>query len=361
MAMLMSNDPLAFGMPTYSPPPPVPGGTVMVCHGLDRATVVDPDVGGSSVCGSPAGPDYFPTWGELNYAGKEFLNIQNLGDVGDWPCFSRYYVTFPLDDLPSGKVIISATLTLYQWGNAGEGCDPGPQPSLIQVLTVGQDWDESTLTWNNAPLAVENVALAWADVFPDWPGEPRRWDVSGAVAEAYAAERPLRLSLYESDWAYHSGKYFHSSDTDDWNENRRPTLTVTWGRAVAELAKTAVPSFGDQGNPITYTLSFLGTGNTLTLTDTLPLGVSAPGSFELAGTSVTPTYNSGEHRLTWSDDPVPGQEVTIRYAVTITTSGHQALVNTAELSEAGGDTSTATATVIANPYQAYLPLVLKGN
>ena len=184
--------------------------------------------------------------------------------------------------------------------------------------------------------------------------------MSGAVAEAYAAGTPLRLSLYESDWAYHSGKYFHSSDTDDWNENGRPTLTVTWGRAVAELEKTAVPSSGDQGNPITYTLSFLGTGNTLTLTDTLPLGVSAPGSFELAGTSVTPTYG-GQHRLMWNDDPVPGQEVAIRYAVTTTASDHQALVNTAELSEAGGDTSTATATVIANPYQAYLPLVLKGN
>jgi len=352
---------LAFGMPTYSPPPAVPGGTVTVRHGLDGATVVDADVGGSSVCGGPAWPDYFPTWGDLNYAGKEFLNIQNLGDVGDWPCFSRYYVTFPLDALPSGKVIISATLTLYQWGNAGEGYDPGPQPSLIQVLTVGQDWDESTLTWNNAPLALENVAAAWADVFPDWPGEPRRWDVSRAVAEAYAAERPLRLALYESDWAYHSGKYFHSSDTGDWNENRRPTLTVTWGRAVAELAKTAVPSSGDQGNPITYTLSFLGTGNTLTLTDTLPVGVSWNGILGWDGTSVAPTYDSDHHHLTWSGTPSLGQEVIISYTVTITTGDRQALVNTAELSEAGGDTSTATATVIANPYQAYLPLVLKGN
>jgi len=32
--------------------------------------------------------------------------------------------------------------------------------------------------------------------------------------------------LYEADSAYHSGKYFTSSDTGDWNEAGRPTLQV---------------------------------------------------------------------------------------------------------------------------------------
>jgi len=355
---------LAFGMPTYNPLPAVPSGTVTVRHGLDGATVVDADVGGSSTCGQPAWPDYFPTWGEFNYAGKTQPNIQNQGDVADWPCFSRYYVTFPLEALPSGKVIISATLTLHLFGSAGEGYDPGPKPSLIQVLTVAEDWDEATLTWNNAPLAAENVAAAWVDPVDSYagtPGIPWQWDVSRAVAEAYAAGTPLRLALYEADSAYHSGKYFWSSDTDDWNKEGRPTLTVTWGHAVADLQKTAVPSFGVQDDPITYTLSFPGTGNTLTLTDTLPSGVSSPGNFELEGTTVTPTYDSGQHRLTWSDAPSAGQEVTIGYTVTITTGDHQALVNTAELSEAGGEPTTVTTTVIANYYLSYLPLILREN
>ena len=42
---------------------------------------------------------------------------------------------------------------------------------------------------------------------------------------------PVRLALYEADWAYHSGKYFYASDTGDWNAEGRPTLTVTWGQA----------------------------------------------------------------------------------------------------------------------------------
>jgi hypothetical protein len=353
---------LAFGTPTYNPQAAVRGGTVTIRQGLEGATVVDADVGGSSVCGQLAAPAYFPTWGELNYAGKEFLNIQNQIDVADWPCFSKYYVTFPLDTVPTEKVIMSATLTLHLFGSAGAGWDPGPHPSLIQVLTVGQDWDESTLTWNNAPLAQENVSATWVDPVDEYtgpPGIPYEWDVSRAVADAYTLGTPLRLALYEADFAYHSGKYFHSSDVGDWNAEARPTLAITWGRAVPGLSKIAVPASGDQGVPITCTLSFFGTGNTLTLTDTLPLGLGAPGHFELEGTSVTPTYASGQRRLMWSDTLSVGHKVAIRYTAIITAGGRQALVNTAELSEIDGKPSVAAATIIANPELIYLPMILK--
>lgn len=355
---------LAFGSPTYEPPPAVPGSTVTVRQGLEGATVLDADVGGSSVCGQQAAPDYFTTWGDLNYAGKEFVNIQNQVDVADWPCFSRYYVTFPLDAVPADRVIVSATLTLHLWGGAGEGWDPGPQPSLIQVLTVGREWDESTLTWNNAPLAIENVSATWVepvDEYAEPPGIPYKWDVSGPAAEAYARGEPVRLALYEADTAYHSGKYFHSSDVGDWNAEARPTLSVTWGRAIADLNKVAAPTSGNQGTPIAYTLTFFGSGTALTLTDTLPLGVGTPGNFELEGTTVTPTYDSNQHHLTWSDTPKLGQEVAIRHTTIITTGDHRVLVNTAELSEAGGESSTATATVIGNPYCVYLPSALRGD
>jgi len=40
---------------------------------------------------------------------------------------------------------------------------------------------------------------------PPRPGVPRHLGRSRAVADAYAAGTPLRLALYESDWAYHSG------------------------------------------------------------------------------------------------------------------------------------------------------------
>lgn len=348
---------LRFGTPTYEPLPAIPGDTVMIRDPGDGSTVTDADVGGSTNCGGDAWPDYFPSWGSLNYDGKTVLNVQNLGDIGDWPCFSRIYLTFPLDALPAEKVVISATLTMYQFGNAGAGQDP--QPSLIQILTVDRDWDEATINWNNSPMAVENVAASWADVFPSLPGEPREWDLSRAVAQAYAAGTPLRLALYESDWAYHSGKYFRSSEMNVYEAYMRPTLRVTWGEPVAKVDKSAYPSSGQQGEPITYTLRFLGTDRTLYLTDTLPSGLGTPALLSYDGPPGDPVYDPSQHHLTWSGTPALGEEVTIRYSATILATSPQALRNVAELNEAGIGTSTDQVLVIANPHHVFLPLVTR--
>jgi hypothetical protein len=118
------------------------------------------------------------------------------------------------------------------FSTAGGG-DYGPPPdSFIQVLTVAEDWDESTLNWNNAPLAKENISGTW--VYP--PDEPTpgylpfHWDVSRAVAEAYELGEPLlRLALYSVDGERHSGKYFWSSDFN--SANPRPTLQVAIGKS----------------------------------------------------------------------------------------------------------------------------------
>ncbi len=226
---------LNFGVPGYTPPAATPGGGVaMIRHKLNGITVSDAAVGGYAVCG--AGTDYWTQWGDTRESfysvDHDRFNVQNQSDIADWPCFSKYYVTFPLSSLPASKIVISATLKLYQIGNAGEGWTPGPQPSFIQILTVDRAWDEATLTWNNAPLASENITGTWVDPlpsFPGWPGVPRQWNVSRAVAKAYAIGQPLRLAVYSADEPYHSGRYFSSSDVADWDEVGRPTLIVTWG------------------------------------------------------------------------------------------------------------------------------------
>ncbi len=173
--------------------------------------------------------DIWSQWGEKNYAGQTQVNVQNQEDVADWPCYSKYYITFPLDSVPSNKAIISSTLTMYQFGNAGQGWNPGPLPSYIQVFTVTQDWSQTALNWNNAPLASENVGGAWVNplnTLPPWPGIPITWDVTRAAAAAYASGQPLRLVLYSADTARHSGKYFYSSSADP---QARPWLQVIWG------------------------------------------------------------------------------------------------------------------------------------
>ncbi len=234
---------LAFGTrPNPTHPVPPSASTYTIRHKLSGMTVKDAMVGGGATCGSGLA-DFFSQWGATNYAQSTTLVTQNQSDVADWPCFSRVYVDFPLDSLPRGKTVVGASLTVYQFG----GSDPSAaEPSLVQVMTVAEPWDEGTITWNNAPLAAENVGEAWVDPIPTmlpWPGAARTWNITWAVTQAYEAGQPfLRLALYEADSAYHSGKYFTSSDTGDWNEAGRPTLRVTLGDrgSVPPLAPTNV-------------------------------------------------------------------------------------------------------------------------
>jgi hypothetical protein len=215
---------LHFGLPVYSPPPASQGGTATILNGVNGAVVTDAHVGGHSICGT--GLDYWTEWGNANYAGYPQVVVQNQSDLADWPCFSRYYITFPLDAIPDGKVILSAQLIMHHFGNS----DPSQAPtSVIQVLVHDAAWSEATITWNNGPLAQENLSRAYVDPllsYPGWPGVARTWDVSLAVNRAYQAGGPLRLILYSADAPRHTGKYFYSSDA---GEEGRPTLQVTWG------------------------------------------------------------------------------------------------------------------------------------
>lgn len=226
---------LRFGLPGYGAPPTSTQQTITIRHRLNGVDVPDGMVGGGFTCGD--GLDFWTEWGQKVYYTLEDspgdergdFNVQNQSDIADWPCFSKKYLTFPLDTLPSGRAVVSASLVLHQFGNSDP---PQALPSLIQVMTVKGNWNEATLNWNNAPLASENVGRQWINPLPstaNFPGVPYSIDISRAVAEAYAAGTPLKLALYSSDSAYHSGKYFVSSDTGDWNATGRPTLLVTLG------------------------------------------------------------------------------------------------------------------------------------
>ena len=227
---------LHFGLPSYTPSPLTPAGTVVIRNKLNGAVVPDAAVGGTTGNLCPGDPQYiWNNWANENYGSSSDMNIQNQSDLADWPCFSKYYVNFPLNSIPANKIILSATLTLYHWGNSGTLALA--QPSYIHVYTVDESWNESAITWNTAPLAYENVSQAWVDPAPpcggagqlNWPCTPRSWDLTRAAAEAYQAGKPLSLALYSSDQDYHSGKFFTTSNVDDWDASGRPTLVIKWG------------------------------------------------------------------------------------------------------------------------------------
>jgi hypothetical protein len=222
---------ISFGLPTYSQPPSAATQMMTIRNGLNGASVQDGVVGGNTGCGYPVA-DYWNDWGNLTYPTTRDINIQNQGNTDDWPCFAKYYITFPLDSLPGGKVIVSARLIMHQSGQA-TGFDydpPEAENSLIQVFQVGQDWDIATISWNNGPQAQENVSQAWVGpITLAELGIGREWDVSRVAARAYAAGEPLRLVLYSADYYGPHGKYFYSSTSDDYGGAVRPQLDVVLG------------------------------------------------------------------------------------------------------------------------------------
>jgi outer membrane protein assembly factor BamB len=175
------------------------------------------------------------------------------------------------------------------------------------------------------------------------------YDSAVFQAKAYILEEPYEdLLKYLDVPAFQRGDLFYIQNL------------VAALDAAPPLTKGAVPRLGNQWDAVTYTLSFVGIGATLTLTDTMALGMSGPTGFKLTGTAVTPSYDGDSHQLFWTDSPELNQQVTIIYESTISTEQTAALKNTVQLNEAGQRLIVATATVLANPILTFLPLVPRG-
>jgi hypothetical protein len=344
---------LHFGSAHYHPLPAAPQGTTTIrAASPTDSTVEDAWLGGGGTCGGGhAGGS------EVNHGDDASLFVGSETAPTHFPCFNKSYLRFPLNSIPPGKTIISATLRLHHWGNA----DPNlAQPSWVHLFTIQDAWDEMAIHWNNAPLAQENVAATWINPITGsvpWPGNPYNWDATQAVAEAYAAGRSVSLAIYGSDTAQHSSKYLTSSETGDWNVAGRPTLTVVWGQPVAALSKQVWPRSAKNGDSVTYTLTWLGTGQALTMADTLPDGLGAPGPLNASDGSVS--YDPGARQVRWTGAPTAGQVVTVTIHTSVQIDGPSTLRNTAVLTAEGASTSSDTAVIIVGGYSVHLPLMIK--
>jgi hypothetical protein len=342
-----------FGYASYTPPPAVVSGSTIIRAASETDnTVEDSWMGGGGWCsGGHEGGS------EVNHGAASELFVGTETAPTHFPCFSKSYLRFALDSIPPGKVITSATLTLHHWGNAGESGQA--QPSWVSLFTITDPWQEMVIHWNNAPLAQENISATWIYPllgFPGWPGIPYDWDATQAVAEAYGEGRPANLAIYGSDSEQHSSKYLTSSEVGDWDVEGRPKLTVVWGDPLAAVSKHAAPTRVTNGDTVTYTLNWLGVGQNLTLTDTLPMGLSGPGTLDAS--SGTASYDTGTRQITWVGTPDTGQAVALTYTVTVQVDGPLFLRNTAVLAFSGGE-NTASAVLCVDCYPIYLPNLRK--
>lgn len=275
---------LRFGEVSYAAPAATNQQTVTIKNPptenfpFSSSSIIDTILGGSTNCGDPSlhlPGSYNANWGYYNYGYpphddggniQEYLTVQNQRDPGDWPCFSKYIGTYKLSAIPAGKKIVKATLTLSNYGHSGWS-GQNNYPIFVHILPIDPRdpkaaWEnhpggatgavtQTEVSWNNAPLPAQNIGST-TNPIPNNPDgcvvgttcntaiyctgtghvsdcQKVNFDLSAAVADAYAAGQPLRFFLYTSDFNLSSGEYYISSTRGSWDSQDRPFLTVTFG------------------------------------------------------------------------------------------------------------------------------------
>jgi hypothetical protein len=104
-------------------------------------------------------------------------------------------------------------------------------------------------------------------------------------------------------------------------------------------------------------VSLLGSGNAMTLTNDLPASLSAP--ISTASSSGTISYDATNRRVKWYGTLSAGTPATLTYPVSVLTAARQVIRNTVILTDAVSGSVSSTATLIANGFQIYLPLMRK--
>ena len=142
--------------------------------------------------------------------------------------------------------------------------------------------------------------------------------------------------------------------------DRSASVTVT-GPNLTGSAKLASFGTARSGDVVGYTIVVRNTGGsfpaTVRVTDTLPAGLEyVPGS--LTATSGTPDASSAP-TLKWNGVMSVTPVVTVTFAVSVTAPNAATIVNTATINPGYGSPFGRAAPIVVNPYELFLPLILR--
>jgi hypothetical protein len=131
----------------------------------------------------------------LNFGSEDRIRV---GDGGSLEY--RTYLRFDLSNVPAGKTISSASLVLI--------CNLATIGTPVGAHYLYNDgWDESTITWNNAPVDFNSQATV--HVIND-VGE-QSWTITNDVNDAYNNDKIYSMVLkvegdYSNNWSYFYSK-----------------------------------------------------------------------------------------------------------------------------------------------------------
>jgi len=140
-------------------------------------------------------------------------------------------------------------------------------------------------------------------------------------------------------------------------QNLVTLLEIRGLNAAGDSRKEARPAVLERGDTLTYTLTLIGSGQPMTVTDPIPAGTSyLAGSADVSPDIGTLVTNSSQ--ITWTGTVTEAIPLQLAFRVRVETPLPTAIRNVAKLRLAG-DTSVydLEAVAIANGYHVYLPLM----
>jgi hypothetical protein len=219
-------------------------------------------------------------------------------------------------------------------------------PTTLNRIESGHGCDKNTAT-HYCRYGLD--AFCEAKYYPNdgwwvfWNCTDAPWECSGAYSDGY---RP-RYTIV------HNGSIYYELNGGTIFALRSANA------ASAQIDLQVQPTVCSEGDVLVATLSVLGDGEPLDLTDSLPVGLSEPGPIE--SSIGTAAYDPQRRVVTWNATLDLGQPATIQFPITVTTGGPLALVNTAVVTDAEGHMITDSAVVIVDARQVHLPIVYRSH
>jgi uncharacterized repeat protein (TIGR01451 family) len=138
-------------------------------------------------------------------------------------------------------------------------------------------------------------------------------------------------------------------------------LALAIRASTTEPNKTLTPpvSVADYGDVLTYTITLVGTGVPMTVTDSIPTGtIYVPGSVRQMPEGVG-TLNAGAEQIKWSGILTEDFSLDITFGITVTVTELSVIRNSATVDDGTASYELSADDVIVNSLEVYLPIILR--
>jgi len=183
--------------------------TLLIAFGNFAVGAGETAILGSTVTFNPNNDAYVDQENpDINYGTSTKLIMDNIG--------RKYsYLKFDISTIPSEMIITSANL--YLWCDARQG---GGFTRIYAYSVENDNWDETTITWNNKPDAVTFLSEYSGEV-----GEWWKWDVKAFVESEYGGDNTVSFCLLPGDGNAYITEFL---SREYWNPDYKPYLQVTY-------------------------------------------------------------------------------------------------------------------------------------